>query len=93
MGTPDGKTSWTTKDPMERRHDSTLQIFKIGIRDCHGSGAGSWLRLRAAPAPSREPEPEPEILGSAPAPEPKVGARLPSGQKSKNFVVLLIQIA
>uniref|UniRef100_A0A1I7SKW9 Uncharacterized protein n=1 Tax=Bursaphelenchus xylophilus TaxID=6326 RepID=A0A1I7SKW9_BURXY len=41
--------------------------------------------LQTAPAPSREPELEPEILGSAPVPEPKVGARLPSGQKRKNF--------
>ncbi|CAD5224910.1 unnamed protein product [Bursaphelenchus xylophilus] len=57
----------------------------ILTRDCHGSGAGSWLRLRAAPAPSREPEPKPEILGAAPAPEPKVGAGHLSVQKSKNL--------
>ncbi|CAD5222972.1 unnamed protein product [Bursaphelenchus xylophilus] len=55
-------------------------------------------RLRSrllAPTPSREPEPEPEpeILGVASAPEPKVGAMLLSVQKSKNFVILLNQIA
>ncbi|CAD5232554.1 unnamed protein product [Bursaphelenchus xylophilus] len=49
--------------------DTHLTLAEILIRDCHGSGAGSWLRLWAAPAPSREPEPE--ILGAAPAPEPK----------------------
>ncbi|CAD5210957.1 unnamed protein product [Bursaphelenchus xylophilus] len=43
-------------------------------RDCHGSVAGCWLRLWAAP--SRVPE----IL--APAPEPKVGVRLLSIQKT-----------
>ncbi|CAD5211527.1 unnamed protein product [Bursaphelenchus xylophilus] len=34
-----------------------------------------------------------KILGAAPAPEPKVGARLVSVQKSKIFMILLNQIA